>query len=121
MSNPFVWNELHSTDVDRSREFFSRLFDWELQEMAMDDMHYTFINIDGEGRGGIMAQQHPDSPSMFLTYVQVDDLKTKTEQVTALGGEVVMADQQAGEYGRFSVVKDPTGALFALWQASAAS
>ena len=33
MANPFVHVELMSTDVNRSKEFYGKLFDWKMQDM----------------------------------------------------------------------------------------
>ena len=115
MDNTFVWNELHSTDAPKSLAFFGKLFDWEIEKMDMGERTYHFVKVGGEGKGGIMQQANPGAPSMFLSYVQVADLAAKTAQVAELGGKVLMADQAAGDMGRFSVVADPTGAVFALW------
>ena len=35
MSNPFVHVELNTTDVDKAKSFYSKLFDWELEDMDM--------------------------------------------------------------------------------------
>ena len=116
MGNNFVFNELHSTDPEKSRSFFGELFDWEFEDVNMGDMQYAFIKSDGNGQGGIIKQMAPDAPSMFLSYVQVDDIVASTEKAKELGGTAMVENQPAGGFGHFSVLQDPTGAVFALWQ-----
>lgn len=56
MANPFVHVELMSTDVNRSKEFYGKLFDWKMQDMPNPATGtYTLINV-GEGTGGGMVK-----------------------------------------------------------------
>src|SRR5205807_815694 len=49
MPNPFVHCELTSADPDSSKRFYSSLFDWKLEDVAMGDgSTYTMIKV-GEG------------------------------------------------------------------------
>src|SRR5882757_3033310 len=60
MANPFVYVELNTTDVSASKTFYTKLFDWKLEDVPGAD--YTFIKV-GEGTGGGMmkhqCQAHP--------------------------------------------------------------
>ena len=58
MANPFVHVELNTTDVGKAKDFYGKLFDWKLEDMA-GGMDYTLINV-GEGTaGGIMKHPMP--------------------------------------------------------------
>lgn len=37
MGNPFVHVELMSTDIQKSKDFYTRLFKWELEDVAITD------------------------------------------------------------------------------------
>jgi predicted enzyme related to lactoylglutathione lyase len=66
MGNPFVHVELNTTDVDLAKNFYSQLFDWELEDMAMGPSDtYTIIKVgDGTG-GGLLKNPEPDCPSFL--------------------------------------------------------
>ena len=49
MANPFVYAELHSNDVKKAKEFYSKLFGWKLSEVSMPDGIYTMIDVKREG------------------------------------------------------------------------
>jgi predicted enzyme related to lactoylglutathione lyase len=49
MANPFVHVELQTTDVEKAKDFYNRLFDWQLEDIP--GMEYTMIKVD-EGTGG---------------------------------------------------------------------
>jgi predicted enzyme related to lactoylglutathione lyase len=48
--------------------------------------------------------------------VGVDDVRAKTAQAKSLGATVLQDVIDVGEYGTMSVIRDPSGAVLALWQ-----
>ena len=114
MANPFVHIELHTKDVDRSKEFYSGLFDWKLEDIQ--GMDYTIINV-GEGTGGgMMKNLTPGGPDNWLPYILVNDITTSTKKAKSLGATIVTDVTEIPDMGWFSVIVDPTGASFGLWQ-----
>jgi uncharacterized protein len=114
MANSFVHVELQTNDVNRAKDFYTRLFDWKLEDIP--GMDYTMINV-GEGTGGgMMKNPMPEIPSHWLAYVQVDDVAASTEKARSLGATIAMEVTEIPDIGWFSVMVDPTGAALALWQ-----
>src|SRR5438132_10977424 len=89
MANPFVHVELNTTDVDKAKEFYSRLFDWKLEDMAMGPSDtYTIIKVgDGTG-GGLLKNPEPGCPSFWLAYVLVDDIGGDPESEVTRGDDL---------------------------------
>ena len=115
MANPFVHVELHTNDLAKAKSFYSRLFDWKLEDMPMPGGSYTMIGV-GEGTGGGMLTAEKGEPPQWLAYVGVGDVAASTRKARELGAKVVMDKTEIGEFGWMSVLTDPTGATFALWQ-----
>jgi uncharacterized protein len=116
MANPFVHVELHSNDLKRAREFYTKLFGWKLNDVPMPGGAYTMIDV-GEGTGGgMMANQAPGMPSHWMAYVGVDDIGASTKRAKELGATIVMDVTEVGEFGSMSVITDPTGATIAMWK-----
>jgi uncharacterized protein len=119
MSNPFVHVELTTTDPGKAKSFYGKLFDWQLEDMPMPGgtgATYTMIKV-GEGTGGGLLK-HPmaGEPSMWVPYVQVDDVKAATSKAKSLGATVVKDVTEVSGMGSFSIVGDPTGAPLGLWE-----
>lgn len=118
MANPFVHIELHTGDLARAKDFYSSLFDWKLEDIPAPggEMPYTMINV-GEGTGGGMfaSSEGAETPH-WLAYVGVDDIEASTRKARELGATVLQDVMEIGEYGRMSVIRDPTGAEIAMWQ-----
>jgi hypothetical protein len=119
MANPFVHVELTTHDLPKAKEFYSALFGWQLQDMPMaNGTNYTMINV-GEGTGGgMMTAPDPGIPPHWLPYVAVDDLAASTRRARDLGATMIMENVPVADYGKFTILKDPTGAVIAMWQAT---
>lgn len=117
MPNPFVHVELNTTDLPKAKAFYGALFDWKLEDMPMGPGEtYTIIGV-GEGTGGgMMRHPMPGAPSAWLAYVGVDDVGASTRRARELGATVLRDVTEIPQYGSFSILEDPTGAVFALWQ-----
>lgn len=119
MGNPFVHVELNTNDVAKAKSFYAKLFDWKMEDMAMDDGTYTMIDV-GEGTGGgLMKHPMPGAPSMWLSYVLVDDIESSTKKVKALGGTVMKDKTEVPGMGWLAIIIDPTGAMLGLWNPKA--
>jgi uncharacterized protein len=116
MANSFVHVELLTTNITRAKDFYSKLFEWELEDIS--GLDYTLIKV-GEGTGGgMMRQPMPDGPSMWLPYVGVADVAVATAEAKKLGATIIKDSVEVANVGWFSVIIDPTGATIALWQMS---
>ena len=115
--NPFVHVELATTDLAKAKDFYAKLFDWELDDSRMED--YTMIGVGeheyGVG-GGMMKAPMPGMPSAWLAYVAVDDIKTATEKARSLGATIIKDVTPVGNFGALSIIQDPTGAVLGLWK-----
>jgi uncharacterized protein len=118
MPNPFCHVELNTNDVNKAKNFYSKLFDWKLEDVM--DGAYTMINV-GDGTGGAMMKNPiPGAPSFWLSYVLVDDIEAATKKAQSLGASVMRDVMQVGDAGWLSIIADPTGAHLGLWKAKAA-
>ena len=119
MANPFVYTELNTTDLSPSKAFYSKLFDWKLEDIANDAAGgtYTMIGVgDGTG-GGMMKSPMPGPQSMWLAYVLVDDIDATTKKAKSLGAKVMKDVTEVMGMGWLSIIVDPTGAMLGLWKA----
>lgn len=116
MGNAFVHAELNTTDVDKAKGFYGKLFDWKLEDIPMEEMTYTMIDV-GEGTGGgIMKQMMPGASSAWMPYVSVDDIHAATRKAQSLGAKILRDVTEVKGMGWLSIFTDPTGALIGLWQ-----
>jgi hypothetical protein len=105
-----------TTDTDKAKAFYGKLFDWQLEDMDMGDMTYTMIRV-GEGTGGgLMKNPMPGAPSIWVAYVNVDDVRAATKKAQMLGAKITKDVTEVKGAGRFSIISDPTGGMLGLWE-----
>jgi predicted enzyme related to lactoylglutathione lyase len=121
VSNPFCHVELNTTDVKKAKDFYTKLFDWKLEDVPAPtpDGAYTMITV-GEGTGGgLMKNPIPGAPSFWLSYVLVDDINASTRKAKSLGATVMKDVTEVMGAGWLSIITDPTGAPLGLWKPKA--
>ena len=114
MANPFVHIELHTQDPEKAKSFYSKLFDWTLEDYP--DMNYTIIQVGKGTGGGMMKSPMPDALPQWVPYILVDDIAASTEKAKSLGATLLEDVTEIPDMGWFSMFLDPTGATFALWK-----
>ena len=116
MANPFVHVELSTTDVNKAKAFFSKLFEWKMEDVPMPTGSYTMIKVGDDTGGGLMKHPVPGAPSAWLAYVQVDDIAAATNKAKALGATVMRDVTEVMDAGWLSIIIDPTAAALGLWK-----
>jgi len=111
------WLDLGIPDLDRAKEFYGAVFGWEFQDYGEEAGHYHACLLRGEPIAGIMKNPD-DAPGehWWQLYFAADDVDGTVERATNAGGTVVMPGDDVMDQGRMAILKDPTGAQFALWQ-----
>lgn len=110
-SNALCWNELQAHDVDAAKHFYPPLFGWRMKESD----EYTEWHLGENAVGGLMLSNAPvDVPPYWLPYFAVDDCDAATRKAVSLGGAAIVSCMEIEHVGRFSVLADPQGAVFAV-------
>jgi len=121
MANAFVHVELSTTDLPKAKGFYGKLFDWTLEDVPMGGSDtYTMIKVGQGTGGGMMKHPMPGAPSMWLAYVEVDDIGAATKKAKSLGAKVVKDVTEVMGAGWLSLIEDPTGAMLGLWKSKQA-
>jgi predicted enzyme related to lactoylglutathione lyase len=108
-----TWNDLVTPDPDSAASFYGELFGWTTEEIP-EAGGYRVIKIGERSNGGIMPLA-PDSgsPPSWLPYFGHEDTERVTAEVGGLGGTVFNGPVQVPA-GKFAVLGDPQGAVFAV-------
>ena len=70
--------------------------------------------LDGLDVAGIALQ--PDDEPSWNTYIQVDSAEWATADALQLGAQVLVPPFDVADAGRMSVIADPMGAVFCMWE-----
>lgn len=118
-SGRFGWNELLTTDVEAAKRFYGDVFGWESETKGIaPGWDYTLFkkgdNMVG-GLFGITAEMGPLQPH-WLSYVMSADIEADLAKAKAAGGTVLKEAFEVPNTGTLAIIRDPQGAVFALWK-----
>lgn len=120
-----VWFNLDTGDVQASKDFYTQVVGWGIQEWGDCPKPYSMWTADGAPLGGV--GEHPPelkqagAPPQWIGYVAVADVDATAARVEELGGRVHTPGTDIPGVGRFAVVADPQGARFALLSSDGAA
>ncbi|MDQ6652398.1 MAG: VOC family protein [Acidobacteriota bacterium] len=118
----FCWVELGTTDGEAAKQFYTELFGWDFTDNPVGPgMIYTMLKLGGKDVGALY-QMPPEMtsqgiPPNWLSYVLVTNVDETVQKAKDAGATIMKEPFDVMTVGRMAVVQDPTGAVFALWQA----
>lgn len=116
------WNELSTRDTAAAKQFYGAVFGWGYDDEPSDRVGtYTIWKV-GEAMVAGMLDMNAlgmpaEIPPNWLVYFGVEDADAAVEKVQSGGGSVMNGPIDI-PVGRFAVVADPFGAVFAVMQPS---
>jgi predicted enzyme related to lactoylglutathione lyase len=118
-----VWNELATTDTAKAGAFYSKLFGWGLDTQTFGQMKYTIFQNGERGAGGMfeLTPEMAGVPPHWLVYFSVEDCDAKVKKATELGAKTIKPADDIPGVGRFAILQDPQGAVFAVIKTEPAS
>jgi predicted enzyme related to lactoylglutathione lyase len=111
------WTDLTVEQAEQIRDFYQAVVGWTPEPLSMGTYSDFVMNANGTGTAGICHARgsNADLPPVWLIYITVDDLDHSLDECERLGGSLVSAPRSYGG-GRYCVIKDPAGAICALYQ-----
>jgi len=119
-SGTVCWTELATRDAAAAERFYVSLFGWHAKHNVPAapgaGPAYTELDLGGQPFAGMydMPAEMAGLPSYWLIYIAVDDCDATAEKAKSLGGQVHVGPQDIPNVGRFAMIGDPQGAMFAV-------
>ena len=111
----FVWFDLVTTDPDATLEFYPAVTGWGTTKWN-GGMPYTMWTMNGTSIGGVMQlSPSPKGAPHWLGYISSPDVDETVTLADNLGARIIMPASNVPNVGRFAVLTDPQGALFAIF------
>lgn len=113
------WIDLMTSDISRSRDFYSALFGWHYEVGDQEKYGgYTMAFKDGKSVAGLMQSREDGEgyPDMWSTYLRVDDIDATMSAAKNAGAMPYMEPMDVPEQGKMAMLGDPSGASIGLWE-----
>jgi predicted enzyme related to lactoylglutathione lyase len=110
----FVWFDLMTSDPTRAIAFYPRITGWGTAAWQ-GPAPYTMWTNKNVPIGGVMHVPAGGQPPHWIGYISTPDVDATIAQANALGATVVAPAADIPSVGRYAVLVDPQGAVFALF------
>ena len=113
-----AWRDLTVDDAPGIRDFYRDVVGWEPSPVDMGEYSdFNMLDARGNAMAGICHARggNADLPPQWLVYIVVEDVAVSVERCREGGGEVLVEPRSMGP-DTFCVIRDPAGAVCALYQ-----
>jgi hypothetical protein len=115
------WFELATTNHGAAKDFYSSVFGWVANDSPMGTGEvYTIFRVDGQDAAAAYAlrpeQRAQGIPAHWMVYVLVKSADETAARAKRLGATITVEPFDVMDTGRMSIIQDPTGAMFSIWQ-----
>jgi hypothetical protein len=117
----FCWFELGTTDQNAAKKFYPAIFGWDVNDTPMgpEEVYTTFKikGLDASAAYTLRPDQRAQGvPAHWMPYVTVKSADDAASKAQSLGGKMHAPPFDVMDHGRMSVLQDPTGGMFCVWQ-----
>ena len=113
------WIDLTVPDATALCDFYQAVVGWRVEGVEMGGYQdYCMLPAEGGPVAGVCHARGVNTglPAQWLIYITVANLEQSLAEVEARGGALVRPTKTLGGHGRFAVVRDPAGAVCALFE-----
>jgi uncharacterized protein len=114
------WIDLTVPDAEKIRDFYNKVTGWKADPVPMgdyDDFCMIPPNLSDPVAGICHAQgTNKGIPPQWVIYITVENLDESMAACKELGGEIIVGPKNMENKSRYCIIKDPSGAVAALYQ-----
>ncbi|HVL95916.1 MAG TPA: VOC family protein [Solirubrobacteraceae bacterium] len=112
----FSWVDLATDDIDTARSFYAAVLGWEVEDAGAGGTTYSLCRRDGDLVAALYEPGDRPVPPGWTSHVTVGDADATAARASELGGAVIEPPTDVPGAGRTALLRDPQGAVFAIWQ-----
>ncbi|MDP3148838.1 MAG: VOC family protein [Ignavibacteria bacterium] len=114
MANQFIAHvEIPSTNLEASKEFYKKVFDWDLKDFGNG---YLLYNSHKGITIGLRKVKKVNTGDSTIFHVSVTDIEDALDKVKTAGGKVFREKTVIPVFGWFALLIDNEGNIIGLYQ-----
>ena len=116
------WFDLTVPNAEEVKDFYSKVIGWKYEPVPMQNNEYHDYNMKAPESGmtvtGICHTRgvNADLPAQWMLYINVNDLNQSISECKNSGGKIIAGPKDMGKFGKYCIIKDPAGAVCALFE-----
>ncbi|MEU9453998.1 VOC family protein [Streptomyces sp. NPDC048277] len=111
------WADAMFSDLEGAKSFYGEVLGWTFGESSSEYGNYTQAYADGKAVAAVVPPMPgQEGQSQWCLYFASPDAAATAARIRESGGEVLMEPMQVGEFGTMCLAREPSGAVFGIWQ-----
>ncbi|MEU5890197.1 VOC family protein [Streptomyces sp. NPDC047461] len=112
------WADAMFSDVEGAKSFYGDVLGWTFGEASSEYGNYTQAYSNGKAVAAVVPPMPgQEGQSQWCLYLASPDAAATAGKIRDNGGEVLMEPMAVGDFGTMCLGRDPSGAVFGVWQA----
>jgi len=113
--------EIPADDIERAKNFYSKLFGWEIKKFEKHPNYWIFSTKSPDGKPGITGaiEKRKNVNPNIMCNICVDSIDKYIARVEELGGKVLVPKSAVPGVGYYSYCVDTEGNHFVIWETDA--
>ncbi|MYX29528.1 VOC family protein [Streptomyces sp. SID8381] len=111
------WADAMFPDIEAAKRFYGPVLGWTFGETATEFGGYTQAYADGKAVAAVVppAPGQGGQPQWCL-YLASPDAEATAGRIREAGGELLLEPLRVGDFGAMCLAREPSGAVFGVWQ-----
>ncbi len=105
--------EIPTTDIDKGKDFFAKMFGWEFKPFGNG---YLLFNTHKGFTIGLRKVDKVSQGETTIFHVRVNNVEDYLEKAKKLGGNIFRSKTIIPAMGAYALIKDPDGNVIGLYQ-----
>ncbi|MFJ6540813.1 VOC family protein [Streptomyces sp. NPDC091385] len=111
------WADAMFTDLEGAKRFYGDVLGWTFGDSSSQYGNYTQAYADGKAVAAVVPPMPgQEGQSQWCLYFASPDAAATAEKIRENGGEVLMPPMRVGDFGTMVLAREPSGAVFGVWQ-----
>ncbi|MFF5438952.1 VOC family protein [Streptomyces achromogenes] len=112
------WADAMFGDVEGAKRFYGEVLGWTFGESSSEYGNYTQAYADGKAVAAVVPPMPgQEGQSQWCLYFASPDAEATARRIRESGGEVLLEPMRVGDFGTMCLAREPSGAVFGVWQA----
>ncbi|MCZ0208390.1 VOC family protein [Streptomyces achromogenes] len=112
------WADAMFSDVEGAKRFYGEVLGWTFGESSSEYGNYTQAYADGRAVAAVVPPMPgQEGRSQWCLYLASPDAAATARKIRDSGGEVLLEPMRVGDFGTMCLAREPSGAVFGVWQA----
>ncbi|MEU2438815.1 VOC family protein [Streptomyces rubradiris] len=112
------WADAMFSDLHGAKRFYGDVLGWTFGESSSEYGNYTQAYAHGKAVAAVVPPMPgQEGQSQWCLYFASPDVTATARRIRECGGEVLLEPMRVGDFGTMCLAREPSGAVFGVWQA----